>query len=105
MGLQVPCTSIPTSIVCHLFLYIYILLDYFRSSQTKSLEMQNKFPDNDDATADRIYDTIPDNHPPISSPFSMAGKSTVQPPDIDLGLASSYEIPEQGRKYSTIIFT
>ena len=70
------------------------------------MEMQkNKFPDNDDATADWIYDTIPDNHPPISSPFSMAGKSTVQPPDVNLYLASSYEIPVPGSKYSAINFT
>ena len=69
------------------------------------MEMQNEFPDNDDATADWIYDTTSDNHPPISSPISMAGKSTVQPPDIDLGLASSYEIPVQGSKYSAITFT
>ena len=58
------------------------------------MEMQKN---NDDSTADRIYDTIPDNHSPISSPFSLVGKPTVQPPDV----ASSYEVPVQGSKYST----
>ena len=90
-------TSIPTSLNLLLPDSIY----YFSSSQTKSLEMQkNKFPDDDDSTADRIYDTIPDNHPPSSSPFSFVGKSTVQPPDI----ASLYEVPVQGSIYSAIIF-
>ena len=63
------------------------------------MEMQEKKSiDNDDTTADRIYDTIPDNHPPTSSPFSLVRKSTVQPSDV----AVSYEVPVQGTKYSAL---
>lgn len=59
----------------------------FRVSQTNPLEMQKKFPfpDDkdiyDDATTDRIYDTIPETIPPPPPPHLFPSSYTfVQPP-------------------------